>query len=356
MNRSLLASCALAVCLASCLENEEEITVHPDGTVSVRMSAKGQPSDLADGHPIPLHAPWIADSVETAAWIRNADAATSSALAQDELTLAVRADFASANDVPRWLAPQAEPYPTAYLERATSLSIESKSGRRVYAFARVFHGRSFEAFSLWKALEQRMPDELQEKLDKLDEDGSVEITADERERLIELGTAIFMETSIPYARNALLSVYTAGDASLDPRAVSRVVDGVRDSLAAVVNRPRIASIVDRALAVEKVDDEIERLEADARASLRSSLDSALVAEGVPVATRNAIRGQLEWTFTAFDHTTDLGDEKFQVTVRMPGLVVGGNFDEQDGSSVIWRFDGEDLNDRDRVLRVVSVLD
>jgi hypothetical protein len=145
--------------------------------------------------------------------------------------------------------------------------------------------------------------------------------------------------------------------------VQRVLDSARESLATVVGRETIAPIVATFLAATKAhsnDDEafvaLAQLESRSRDSVRSSLDTALASDGVPLPTRNAIRGQLEWTFTALDHTTDLGDESFEVTVHMPGIVVGGNFDEREDATVKWSFEGEGLNDRDRVLRVVSVVD
>jgi hypothetical protein len=369
----------LAVCVSSCLENEEEITVRPDGSVSVRMSAHGKPDDLADGYPISLDAPWIGDSETTATWLRDVGRDTGSARVRenlrqlapgsnelttdDDVVVAVRADFRSASDMPRWMAPDSEPYRTAYLERSTDLHVETKSGRRVYTFERVFRGRSFDRFSLWERLKQRMPAELQAKMDQLDQDDSLELTLQERDRLIDILTTTLTDTAMAHADSALLSVYTAGDASLDPRAVQRVLDSARESLATVVGREAIAPIVATFLAAAKANSKgdeafvaLAQLESRSRESVRSSLDAALARDGVPLPTRNAIRGQLEWTFTALDHTSDLGDESFEVTVHMPGIVVGGNFDEREDATVRWSFEGEGLNDRDRVLRVVSVVD
>lgn len=353
MIRPLFATCLFALCLAACLENEEDITVHPNGSVSVRMSSKGKPDDLADGYPIPLAAPWIADSEDTEAWIGGRVSSS------DDLTLAVHADFRSVDELPQWIAPPSEPYRTAYLARSTDLRIDTKSGRRVYTFERVFHAREFERFDMWGAVEHRLPKALNEKLKQIGEDDSVQMTADERAELIDAATMTFIDKSIPHAENALLAVYTAGDASVDPRAVDRAIEDVRISLSGVVVRDRIAKLVDMFLAKRADDaknDEIKQLESQLRESLRTSLDVTLAKNGVPLPTRNAVRGQLEWSFTAFDHTTDLGDESFKLIVHMPGIVVGGNFDERDGTSVSWKFDGEGLHDRDRVLRVVSVAD
>ena len=69
-----------------------------------------------------------------------------------------------------------------------------------------------------------------------------------------------------------------------------------------------------------------------------------------------MRGELEWLFTAYDHTTDIGDESFQVVVHMPGTIVAGNCDEVGGGTATWKLGGEMLRENDRVLRVVSVVE
>ena len=82
------------------------------------------------------------------------------------------------------------------------------------------------------------------------------------------------------------------------------------------------------------------------------------------ATRNTVRARLEWDFTAFDQTGDIGDEDFKFSVCLPGVAVDGNYDSReevvvDGvacTKVEWSFKGGDLRDRDKSLRVVSVVE
>jgi hypothetical protein len=69
-----------------------------------------------------------------------------------------------------------------------------------------------------------------------------------------------------------------------------------------------------------------------------------------------MRGELEWLFTAHDHTDDLGDDTFHLRVRMPGTIVGGDYDAVEDGVAAWEFEGSTLRDRDRVLRVVSVVE
>lgn len=380
MNRCLLLSCVASLCLSACVENDEEIAIHANGSASVHLSAKGKPEDLSDGYPIPLHGPWIPEGKDTATWLRFIGPDTGSALTRanlaaidevaagidrnKDLRLDVRAEFASVRDMPNFLAPAAEPYRTAYLERGTNLSVDTKSGRRVFTFERTYRARRFERVSLWDALEHGMPGDLKKKVEAIDDnDKEARLDVADRAQLVDFLLSTLVSTSMPHAEDALASIYTAGDAGLDPRSVPVIQDGVRQALAQVVTRERVARLVEdwsARTSGEDTDDDIvaaiARIEVESREALRTSLDAALTREDVPLATRNAIRGQLEWNFTAYDHTTDLGDEDFRLTVEMPGIVVGGNFDEREDSRVHWKFDGEALRDRDRVLRVVSVLD
>ena len=55
--RTAPALFALALTLCACLENDEEITVRPDGSVAVFVSAKGSTEDLADGYSTDLPPP-----------------------------------------------------------------------------------------------------------------------------------------------------------------------------------------------------------------------------------------------------------------------------------------------------------
>jgi hypothetical protein len=72
--------------------------------------------------------------------------------------------------------------------------------------------------------------------------------------------------------------------------------------------------------------------------------------------RNAVLERLEWNLTAIDQTSDLGDEELKLSLRLPGRIVDGNFDVLEDGRARWSRKGEDLRDRDLVLRAVSVLE
>jgi hypothetical protein len=60
MRAALLFVSLSTLLLAGCLESDEEIDVHPDGSVTVEISAKAKESDLENGYPIPTGGPWSA--------------------------------------------------------------------------------------------------------------------------------------------------------------------------------------------------------------------------------------------------------------------------------------------------------
>jgi hypothetical protein len=365
---------AVLIALAACVENEEEITIRPDGSASIRLSAKGKAEDLADGYGLPLAAPWTATNAETLEWMRligadmgsaavrgNLDRLTASHGAIDagrEMKLEVRADFASVKDWPRWFAPESEVYRTAYLERSASLAIESKSGRKVYTFERVFHAREFERFDLGSTLKRGAP-EVFAKLEKKPE----ELSAEERAKLVDAAVEGLVSTSRAFASDALASAYSAGDASVASSILLGALSDAQRAVADVATRQRVSAVlaweldkksVATGAAVEPMSGKV--LEREIRATLRASLAAALAARGVPLGIRNAIRGELEWHLAAYDATDDLADESFKVTVHMPGVIVGGNCAAIGGSDAVWEFKGTDLQDRERVLRAVSVVE
>lgn len=368
----LLASLPL---LPACLENEEEIEVRADGSVRVTLRAGGQPSDLDDGYALPLDAAWASASADTALWLARVgpdtgSAATRAALArsswpldagEDEprAGLAVTRDFARLEDVPRHFAPDSEPYRSAYLERTGSLTIRADGARTVYVFERVFHGRDHARFATLERAFESLPEELRQRF--ADEQA---ISAVDWELTAGAVRAAFRENARLFARDALLGVFTRGDASLDPRAVEGIVARAGDAVAEVVTVPRLAAIAGHsaderageARPAAEAPNPLESLEQEARSVLRASVEQSLAAARVSGPTRNAVLFALEWGFTAHDHTVDLGDETFEVSVTLPGTLVGGNFGSAAGATARWEFEGEELRDRDLVLRAVSVLD
>jgi hypothetical protein len=370
----ITASLAL-IALAACVENEEEITIRPDGSAHVRVAAKGKADDLADGYGVPLAAPWTATNDETLEWMRvlgqdtgstavranlaRLDASHGAITSDREMKLEVHADFASVKDWPRWFAPESEVYRNAYLERSASLTVESKSGRKIYTFERVFHARELERFDLGEWIKRNVSHEIIAKLEQ-----KQAMSPDERAKLVDGAVQGVISTSRAFASDALATTFTSGDGSIASAQVLRVLEHVRSAVAALATPQRISDVLAWELdhdSSAQHDAQPERssareLERDIRTVLRSSLGSALASEGIAASIQNAIRGELEWRLTAYDATCDLGDESFKITVHMPGVIVGGNSASSEAGNAVWEFKGTDLQDRERVMRVVSVVE
>jgi hypothetical protein len=372
--RARTALLLLALVAGGCLENEEEIEIRPDGSAHVVLRAKGDAADLCTGYALPLAAPFAPANDAASEWLASFAPDTGGPEARarreglakggGERDLRVEAELGSVEDLPQFWAPEREPYRTAYLERDAHLSVEQRGSRTVYAFERVYRGRAFAALDVLELARRRLDPEDVDALES-----SFRFTderwAPVRERLI----GCFADSAAVFVRSALASVYTQGDASLPPEAVARGIERAGKAAREVATPAvldRVRSLVSEIQTLKEADGDesaldaelkalLERLETGGRAAMRSALDATLDEARVDPRTRNAVRARLEWAFTAYDHTEDLGDESFTVRVRMPGTVVDGNYDELAGGAAAWSFKGGALRDRDVVLRVVSVL-
>jgi hypothetical protein len=347
----------------SCLENEEELEIHPDGSVDVVLSARGDLADLADGYPVPLEPPWRPASDDARRWreaiggdtgraaTRERAAAAAWPVAnekgQPQAELSVEGHFASVNDLPRSLVPPGEPYRTAYVERETSLAIERKPEGQVFVFQRTYRG--FERARVDPLAKTVLPDEIQRKLDAKED-----LTEQERKQVAALILVEHERAAEVLVRDAMLGLCTEGD--LPTSELAGVLEEVRSASRSLVTEARLDHLLELVRTDgEAAGKELVNMEQEWRALLRGTLAEALAKRGVPETARNAAQYALEWQFTAFDHSSDVGDESFSLKVKMPGTIVSGNFASTADGVAHFRFDGRALQERDVVLRAVSVL-
>lgn len=376
---TVLALAGMTV-FGGCLENEEEITVSEDGSVSIRVSAAGYPHDIADGYPVPLHAPFKAWGEETDNWVSRFGADTGSPSVQQavgktswtgpdgkpkSIKIASHGEFDRLEDLPSWFAPTREPYRTAYLERTGTLRIEAKGGKKLYHFERRFHSRRFKGWDAMELIKEGIPEETMELLAR-----GEELDAETEASLIELAQRSFHRTVSAHVRDAVAGLYLEGDATLPVETWQAVVDQITTD--ATVPAERLREVrrrsLERDLRVKRLqekglqlppEDKVEyfgRLEQEVRGRLRESLQRTLASNGIPLEVIHAVQARLEWSFTDLGNTADLGGEKFKVTVHLPGVAVAGNYAENKGGTVRWVFSGDELRDRTVVLEAVSVLE
>jgi len=368
---------ALAFALPACIENEEEVTIHADGAVDVLVAAKGGLSDLADGYPVPLHAPWRAQGADTLRWLEHVGPATGGDGARaraealdwlalggekkDEARLAASAHFESVADWARWYAPPGVPYATAYLERSATLRVDRRGKYTVYTFERTYHGRHRSLIDIFDCTGEAVPSEMQRKFQEKEA-----LTDPEWRYLTDVLRDYCIRSSEHFARESLGAAGGEADApSLEPDAARRIVLGVRDRITQAISLERVVRLLETLSALSdstqkaaKGDDSdpLADLEQELRREVRSALTEGLATEQVPAGLRNAILTKLEWGFTAADDTSDLADEKFEVKITMPGTVVSGNYDDVTDERAEWKFEAEKILEDDYVLRVVSIVE
>jgi len=372
-----LALAALLL-LPACLESEEELRVHDDGSVDVRWRVNGDAADLAAGFPLPLGGPWRTADAGAERWLAEVGPATGgegvrarargfTAEPDERVELTVEGSFASVDALPRWTAPEDAPYRSAYLERRTALAVERKGGRTVYVFERTLAAPASAGRRIWHRVGDALPEELEAKLDRIHreqrETPANALTPAEWETVADVVRGEYGGGAEWLAREAVGALYTRGDASLSVERFERVVATTRQAVDARLSTDTIVAL-HRALLAHAADEReddgpspFRTFEDDLRRTLRESLGSSLAAEGLDPRKRNAVLGQLEWHLTALDHATDLGDEELTLRVHLPGRIVAGDYDRlgSDGEAV-WTLDGSVLAERDVRLRAVSVLE
>ncbi len=359
-----LALAPLLLLATSCLENEEEIHVHADGSLEILVRSRGDVGDLADGAPVPLHAPWIPVGEATERWVGSVGAATSGAsvaarvaagaahaiaAGEDELELAAYGHFQSAADVPSFAAPPGETFASALLRRDVRLDVRRVGNAVVYSFERTYRARESDGSDICDGADGVLSDEQKQKL----EDGS-----DPGPEAWALLSASLVERSAADAerlvRDALASIYLEGDASLDPAAIAPIVARTQAASVELFTPERLNQIW-RALLTQENGDALLELQQEVRDVLRHILGEGLAAQGIGAPVRHAVAERLEWRFAAIDHDADLADESFQLRLTLPGTLVDTNAHERDGDVCVWSFEAEALTRGDVVMRAVSVL-
>ena len=369
--KPILAAALSFLFLPACLETQEEIAVRPDGSCSVRVVVKGQAQDFAEGYPIPVGAEWklvSADEPDYPLWLRTQMSSEElrQRLPKDKQTdlgFELSAEFPALDALPRWYAPVSDPYRSAYLARTSSLCVEKRGTKTLYSFERRFGAREYARYDAWSRMKRGLPDELVAKVERHGE-GELELAPLEREQLLAAAVEAQRGAALAILDDALLAEYTWGGALLTAADQAALRAEAAREIAAVVTTERLREVLEllcapvlerqltRASAEEEAGRRLAALEGELRATLRR-----VVGRGTQqLQDRYAIQAELESCLTAFDQTNDLGDESFRLRVVLPGRLVGGNYDSIQDGAAQWEFHGQSLQDREIVLRAVSILE
>ena len=331
-----IAALCLAGCLGGCLERIESITIEPDGTVLIEAVFKtDEPGELYEGDAIPSDAGgWLVDESQEI---------------DDEgktrYFLTAEGVFGPDVELPGSYAVPGDPDAPLYLQFPTTVVIDYRPDAVYYHFHRRYRGR---AWAHIEALRELLIDEKTKDLKDTDEK---DLTREDRKLLVRSYTDFEVAKLLTFARAAFLETTPdlPQDSWLDVIAAFRELQGELD--------------LDAIAEIMELEDDDEREEAIAKEVVSwreksfTTLQSALRDFcGYDSRHMKTFLRLYEARIKDFDVTSGLGDDAFQITVVMPGEIVGSNSDSTSRDRATWTFSGRRFRDRDVELMVSSRLE
>jgi hypothetical protein len=334
---AMRGAAALAVLgLAGCLERTETITVDPDGTVLVEARFTTDSADeLWDGDAVPTMAGgWIV--IDSSDVDEDGD---------ETFSLSAEAEFPPDVELPSNYAVPGDADEDLYLQFPTTVTIEDRADGVYYHFHRRYAARGWARI---QSLRERL---MEEKLKGLKGKPLEEISHEDRVLALRCYADFEAAKMLAFAREAFLEV--TPDAPQDQwLAVYADVQAYKGELE-----------VDRIAKLADLEDEQQRdaaFEKEAKDWEQRTLKrlEASVREHCGCGGRRMddFLRRYERKRTYFSITEDLGDDAFEVTVVLPGTIVGSNADSTGGNSATWKFGGPRFRDQDLELMATSRLE
>jgi hypothetical protein len=329
--RALAAASVLALTLAGCVEREEEIKVHEDGSMdqSVSFTADSEeelyagrvPSE-ADGWRIFKSISTLEDGKIKHLWEANKS-------------------FPMDASLPGTYASLKAPDENLYLTFPTTLKRERRKGDTSYHFRRVYQGRP------WAYLDSLEAKVSGDRIEKLREKGPENLNHQERMEFVRLMARVETLKMLAFARTAFLEVTPQGAQDGWLKVYGNTfpcLDGL--------DYNRIATLMAQKNqgAEDTLVSEAENFESSIKNRILSGLHSfcGYTKDQVKRFEKRYARHE-----RFFRVTDDLGCESFRITVYMPGEILGTNADEVEGNRATWSFNGKLLYDCDLELLVSS---
>lgn len=342
MLRPLIAVLA-CLPLAACLERIETIDVSPDGSAVLKSVFKGDASEFDGPDTLPgppqLGSPWLVtdepDKADPKKMTRTA-----------ELRVPARGEF------PGTYLPTSDDRRTSrILNFPTTLNIvhapagDSGIASTSYDFKRTYQRRDDARYTL-----QRRLFESDDSVKDLRGVDPVKLTDEQRLRLVRALARIEGEKHLQFADAGIAAVGKRWPQEIGLLVRQAVTDRIGNvdgaNLAAQLGRPdseeRNAAI---AAAVKSFGD-----------GIREAVVKQMSALGVPPDDQALFMAGAEQEADRRAVTEDLGDERWEVRVTLPGVVAAHNGDRVEGNTVVWTFTGPYLMDRDQTLMASSRID
>lgn len=341
MLRPLIAVLA-CLPLAACLERIETVDVSPDGSAILKSVFKGDASEFDGPDALPgPGGPWLVsdepDKTDPKKMTRTAELRVPAGGTFPATYLATPNDHR---------ADHVLNFPTTVrIMRSPPMDKPGNAARTLYDFKRTYQRRDDARYTL-----QRRLFEADDSVKDLRGVDPATMSVEQRVRLVRALAKIEGEKYLQFADAGTAAIGKGWPQEIGLLVRQAVTDqiagGDAASFAEVLGKPdskeRNAAI---GAAIKSFGDGIREAVIKQMAALGISKEqqAAFMAGAEAEADRRAV-------------TEDLGDEKWEVRVTLPGAVTAHNGDRVEGSTVVWTFVGAALMDRDQVIMASSRVD
>jgi hypothetical protein len=326
--------------LLGCLERKEHITISPSGAVHYRITyGSDSEKDLYEGDAVPrIKDGWAAEQL-----------VEKDENGKEKYTLVAQTAFAPGKALPSNFATRTDGDADLYTQFPTTIKIEKRKDGTYFHFHRTYLPRPWAAVH---ALQERLVDA---PLNDLRDSDPKQWTPMQRDMVARALVKFEVEKMIHFAREAF--IIATDDAPQDAwlaavRYMRSVPEHMDYSHLIEMLAPR-ENEADEALVEEMLTAEIKGI----GDFLNNELTIALK-QHASLSGPQFQRFMAEYDRQKKQHeiTEDLGDDRFEITVEMPGIIVASNAEDSSASTATWKIDGQMLRDKKVELMATSRLD
>lgn len=318
--------------MSGCIERTETIHVEPDGTVYLQVVFRGDPDDIRTGDALLSQpGPWsVVDTVQLQ------DDGSEKLIRTATLTIK------PGERLPDQYCPENSDLSGVALSMPTFLRIEEKSDGTYYHFRRDYERRD------WACINYFRRKLVEHELEAIQGKKLADVPAEQRESLVR--------GLVEYEKAKVIGLAWAANETLYPQLEQDQWLVLRQGLDDVYNRIDIKRIVEiLQMKDQQAGEEIRPLTEEISLQIHRVISQTLSEVDATGLRGQRFVEQFEIERQRHMISEDLQDESWQVSVQLPGRLVGHNGDYVEGNVVIWKFAGDAINDRDQTLMATSVV-
>ncbi len=328
----LLLGTLLSASLCGCLERKERVIVSVDGSAEIHLIVEGEDeADIDEGDRLPHPG---------GQWqIERSTRTTPEGKAIHRLA-AIRKVPAGVG-LPGTFAEGSDSLKEAYLQFPTELKIEERNDGWYYHFHRTYQPREYAQIGFLEDAAGEQASSFAKK-----QQSGAEIGLNDFKGVSELLVKVAIGKIEIFARQAFLDTnpHTPQDTWLS-------VHDALEELRRSADYDRLAVILKNAGQRDN-SSVMEQLAKEFDTATMNTIVATL--ESSPyVRDTGGFRRRFEFHKTAYGITQDIGDDRFEVSVQMPGTILSHNADSKVNNIVTWTFPGKMLYDRSVEIMVTS---